>query len=301
MTGTSQRLTVPLDWAEVETLYLELLGRRINAASLDTFMRDWTLATDNVTEMNKASLIATTKDSYDDRARLLRHSFLLEIVPTADDYEQRLKERLLDSKLAPAGFDQIMRRMHADVDLYQRNNATAVSFDAELCQEYERLTAARTVTWNGQDIPLPELQAMFVSPDRATRTAAWKVASERCLRDRDAINEIWRRCILNRCEIARNAGLTSWLKYRWRQLHRFDYEPEDIRQLHRCIETNVVPLLRERHNTRSRRLEILRSCVHGISEPICMIPTRRFHSIPWMTSWALAPTFWIMPTGNSVA
>jgi oligoendopeptidase F len=253
-TPTQPNTAPRLDWAELKTLYGDLLRRRITAATLDSFLRDWTLATDNVMEMNIASLIATTRDSGDDNAQLVRRSFLQEIMPTADDHEQRLKERLLYSKIVPSGFDQVVRRMHADVDLYQPKNAIPMSLGDQLRQEYERLTGVRTVMWKGQEIPLPELNEMFMSHDRAKRRAAWCVTSERCLRDRDAINEIWRRCLLNRADIARNAGMSNWLEYRWRQLHRFDYTSEDVRQLHNSVETIVVPLLHERHNDRRHRL-----------------------------------------------
>ncbi|PZR97967.1 MAG: M3 family oligoendopeptidase, partial [Chloroflexi bacterium] len=42
-------------------------------------------------------------------------------------------------------------------------------------------------------------------------------------------------------DLARNAGLPDYRAYRWQQLNRFDYTPDDCKGFHRAVEEVVVP------------------------------------------------------------
>ena len=44
-----------------------------------------------------------------------------------------------------------------------------------------------------------------------------------------------------RQQIARNAGYENYRDYRWRQLLRFDYTPDDCKAFHRAVEQVIVP------------------------------------------------------------
>ncbi len=44
-----------------------------------------------------------------------------------------------------------------------------------------------------------------------------------------------------RFRIAANAGLPDYRAYRWRELLRFDYTPQDCLSFHQAIEAVVVP------------------------------------------------------------
>jgi oligoendopeptidase F len=54
--------------------------------------------------------------------------------------------------------------------------------------------------------------------------------------------------------MARNAGFPDYLSYRWQDLKRFDYSPEDVQQFHRAVETIVVPVVSKIYERRARRL-----------------------------------------------
>ena len=56
--------------------------------------------------------------------------------------------------------------------------------------------------------------------------------------------------------IAQNAGFDSFRDYRWRQLHRFSYTPEDCRTFHAAIEEVVVPAAQRIYERRRARLGV---------------------------------------------
>ncbi len=72
----------------------------------------------------------------------------------------------------------------------------------------------------------------------------------------EAINELWVKLLDLRCKIAANAGKPDYRAYRWQQLLRFDYTPEDCRRFHQAIEQVVVPAARRIYEKRRRRLGV---------------------------------------------
>jgi oligoendopeptidase F len=74
------------------------------------------------------------------------------------------------------------------------------------------------------------------------------------LQDRDAINDLWTRFLDVRLQLARNAGKPDYRAYRWQELLRLDYTPEDTRRFESAIEEIVVPAVARRLERRRRML-----------------------------------------------
>jgi len=85
---------------------------------------------------------------------------------------------------------------------------------------------------------LPQMQ----DPDRARREQAWRTFNERKLEDREALFEVWIKGLQVRQQIARNAGYDNYREYRWQELYRFDYTPDDCKALHEAVEQVIVPV-----------------------------------------------------------
>ncbi|RPJ20246.1 MAG: M3 family oligoendopeptidase, partial [Planctomycetaceae bacterium] len=82
----------------------------------------------------------------------------------------------------------------------------------------------------------------------------YRALSDRQLADRDAINALWVQYMDVRRQLAANAGLSSYRDYRWRQLLRFDYTPEDCLTFQKAIEEVVVPAAKRIYDRRRARL-----------------------------------------------
>ena len=59
-----------------------------------------------------------------------------------------------------------------------------------------------------------------------------------------------------RRQIAANAGRANYRDYRWQQLLRFDYSPQDCYRFHRAIEEVVVPAARRIYERKRRLLRV---------------------------------------------
>ncbi|MEW6718490.1 MAG: M3 family oligoendopeptidase, partial [Chloroflexota bacterium] len=97
---------------------------------------------------------------------------------------------------------------------------------------------------------------IYKDTDRSKRERAWRLAAERQLADRGAINDLWVRFLDLRQRIAANAGRSEYRAYRWQQLLRFDYTPADCRRFHRAIQYVVVPAATRVYERRKERLGV---------------------------------------------
>ena len=59
-----------------------------------------------------------------------------------------------------------------------------------------------------------------------------------------------------RAQLAANAGFANYRDYRWQQLYRFDYTPDDAKRFHDAIAEVVVPAAQRLNERRQQQLGV---------------------------------------------
>jgi oligoendopeptidase F len=244
-------------WERIAPYYDELLARPLTQESLAAWLADWTALSSLVDEVNTYYTIATTVNTADEEAERGYTAYLDTIQSQALAAEQRIREKLLASDLAaPEGFAVPLRKLRAEADLYREANAPVLSELRKLVLEYERIAGARMVQWEGQELPLPQVYPFLLDTDRGIRERAWRAMREREAQDTPALTNLWRRMMTQRRQLAANASLPSYREYRWRQLFRFDYTPDDAKRFQDAIAEVAVPAAQKLNERRRRRLGV---------------------------------------------
>jgi oligoendopeptidase F len=244
-------------WERIAPYYEELLARPLAQETLAAWLADWSSLSSLVDEVNTYYTIATTVNTADEEAERGYTAYLDMIQPQALAAEQRVREKLLASELeAPEGFAVPLRKLRAEADLFREANVAVLSELRKLGMEYEKLAGARTAQWEGQELPLPQIYPFQLDPDRGRRERAWRTMADRRAQDTAALTDLWRRMMTQRRHLAANAGLSSYRDYRWRQLFRFDYTPDDARRFQEAIEEVAVPAVRQLNERRRQRLGV---------------------------------------------
>jgi oligoendopeptidase F len=243
-------------WTEIEPHYADLERLELTPGTVSTFIARWSALQDRLEESYARRYVATTVDTSDDEAERRFKTFLDEIYPRAEQADQRLKEKLLGSSLEPDGMHEPLRKMRAQADLFREENLPLLVEENKLGNEYNKMIGAQTVEWEGKEIPIPQIQPVLQEPDREKRERAWRLMTQRQLADRDAIGNLWIRLLANRRSIASNADFADYRGYRWRELLRLDYSPDDARRFHDAIEEVVTPAMRRLHARRRQMLDL---------------------------------------------
>lgn len=228
-------------WSQFEAYYHDLLNYPLYDATLSEFLTNWTRLSELIEETFSRLHVAITVNTADAEAEKRYHNFLETTYPPAEEAEQRLKTKLLDTGLVAKGLEIPLLGMRTDAEIFREENIPLFVEEHKLTNEYDKVMGAQTVMWDGQEVTVVQLRPHYQSTDRQVREDAWRAASERQLEDRDAINKLWRDFLGLRREQSSNAGFRDYRSFRWKQLHRFDYTPEDCARFHEAIEAAVVP------------------------------------------------------------
>jgi oligoendopeptidase F len=243
-------------WSDLEPYYKDLEAFPLSESSVDRFLRDWTFVAERVDEIQRRLWASTTCDTADNDVERRYHAFLNEVFPWAQQSDQRLKQKLLQSGLQPEGMKAPLRKIRADAEIFRKDNQPLETEEKRLDEEYFKITGAQMVNWEGKEIPIAQLQSVYYEPDRELREKAWRAGLERRLADVEAIDEVWRKMVAVRLKIASNAGFGDYRSFKWKQLKRFDYTPEDAKSFDKAIEEVVVPATARLMEKRRDRLGI---------------------------------------------
>jgi oligoendopeptidase F len=242
------------NWVQVNPYYNDLLARSLDRESLPTFARDWTRIDDLLGETYSRLHVTTTIDTSNEDAQSRFHKFLEEIYPKWYEADQKLKTKMLDSGLELDDFQVPLKNMRTHAEIFREANLPLLTQEKKLGTDYDKIVGAQTVEWEGKEIPVVQLQPVMLDSDRSRREKAWRLGAERQLADRDAIGALWKEFLAVRNEMARNADFQEYRAFRWKQLTRFDYTPDDCKSFHKAIEEAVAPASQRILERRAKRL-----------------------------------------------
>lgn len=240
-------------WPQIAPHFDDLAAQPLNSDEVADWLADWTHLSLLLQETYWRLYVATTVNTADEQAQCKFHAFLDDIYPNAQAAEQILKKKLLESCLEPAGFEVPLRNLRAEAAIFHEANLPLLSEELKYWIEYDQIIGAQMVEWEEKEVTLLQLTPVYQDPDRDRRERAWRLAASRQLADRRRINDLWGSLMDVRRQLAENAGLRDYRAYRWKQLLRFDYTPDDCKRFHSAIEDVVVPAVqrlweRRRHS-----------------------------------------------------
>ncbi len=215
------------DWTNFEPHYSELEKEPLTGSNIKQWLADWTAIFDLADELYNRLYVATSVNTADQNTTQLFDHYLENTYPSWKAAEQKLKEKLLASGLSVPGFELALRNMRADAALFRQENIPLQVKEEMLIKEHDKILGAQSVDWQGEEKTVLQMEGILREPDRETRKAAWEKLASRQLADRQAINDQWKEFFALRRQIALNAGKSDFRAYRWQQLNRFDYTPQD--------------------------------------------------------------------------
>lgn len=248
-----------LDWpiAQYQPYLDELIQYDLNTDNLLPWLERWSEVSKLISEVYQRVYVATTVDTTDEIALKRFETFMAEVFPAVQIALDQLNRKLLTvADHLPDGFAVPLRHIRAQVELFREENLPLFTEHSKLDTEFDQIIGAQTIQWDGQEMTLPQLTPILQETDRAKREQVWRLSMERRLQDRETLNEIWVKYMDLRGQIAKNAGFSDYLSYRWQDLGRFDYTPADSIAFQNAIEAVVVPAAHRLYQRRQAQLGV---------------------------------------------
>jgi len=180
-----------------------------------------------------------------------------QIAPLADLLNKKMAASSFLSQLESAqGFKILIRNLRKDIELFREENIplfTQINTDT---QRYAQISGAMTVEINGKELTLQQAAVILQSTDRTQREEAYRKISDRRLKDKQELDDLFSKLIDLRHQVSKNAGYSNFRDYMFRSYGRFDYTPQDCFDFHDAISSEVVPILNELSKERKEKLKV---------------------------------------------
>jgi oligoendopeptidase F len=249
------------NWDEIAPLFDRLeesAARTVDAAQLEQWLLDWSELSAVLDEEGSKRYIAMTCHTDSAKAEKDYLDFVEKIEPSLKPRNFRLSQLYVNhpqrGKLPPDRYQVFDRDTKLHVELFRPENVSLETEEAKLSQQYQKLSGALTVRFQGDEKTLVQMGRYLEETNRSLRQEAWELVAKRRLEEADKFDDIFDRLVEVRQQIAKNAGFDNYRDYAFRKLGRFDYTPADCEAFHQAIEGEVMPIVRELHTERRRRL-----------------------------------------------
>lgn len=258
-----QRSYIPselaISWESLEPLFNELAGRSLNSvADLEKWLRDRSELEAALEEDFAWRYIRMTCDTTDEKLLSDFQFFATEIEPKIAPINNQLNKKFIESPfsddLDKDKYFIYTRGIKKALELFREENIPLLTQIQVEQQKYQAITGSMSVTLGGQEYTLEQAAVFLKDIDRTVRQEVWEAITERRLRDKEKLDELFNGLLKLRHQVALNAGFENFRDYMFQALGRFDYSPRDCYKFHEAIEKEIVPLLREQAKIRQKAL-----------------------------------------------
>lgn len=227
---------------------------------LHIFLKFWSELGSVVDETGFLAYVEMTCDTKNESAEKAYLHMVEEIYPVCQEYEDKLKEKFLNSEflssLDEKYYGLFIKQTRTDKEIFRKENIELYSKDSVLSQNYQKITGAWMIDFDGKKQTAQQMQVYQENTDRSIREAAYRARVEVHLNDADKLDDLFDEMLTVRTQIAKNAGFSNYRDYVFKEKNRFDYSPEDCLNFHEAIAEELVPLLTEWSKKKCEKLKI---------------------------------------------
>jgi oligoendopeptidase F len=246
-------------WEKLEPFFIDLLEREINSKEdLEQWLKDISELEAVLSEDGCWRQIKMTCDTENKELEEAFTFFMMEIQPKAQPYADKLNKKLISSpftkELDQQKFFTYLRTVKKNIDLFREENIPILAEMNVMQQQYGIIAGKMTIEVDGKEYTLQQAAKFLENNDRKLRESVYRKVGERRLKDKENLNKLFSSLVEKRHRIAVNAGFANYRDYKFAEMGRFDYKPEDCFQFHQAVKEKILPLVNEIYERKKKRL-----------------------------------------------
>jgi oligoendopeptidase F len=246
-------------WEKLEPFFIDLLERKISSKQdLERWLKDMSELEAAINEDGCWRQIRMTCDTESKELENAFTFFVMEIQPKVQPYADKLNKKLIESpftkELDQNKFFTYLRTVKKNIDLFREENIPLLAEMSVMQQQYGVIAGKMTVDVEGKEYTLQQATKFLENNDRSLREAVYRKIGDRRMQDKEVLNNLFSSLIEKRHKIAVNAGFENYRDYKFAEMGRFDYKPEDCFQFHQAVKEKILPLVNEIFERKKKRL-----------------------------------------------
>ncbi len=248
-------------WDKLEPFFIDLLEREINSKNaLENWLRDISELEAALSEDGCWRQIRMTCDTESKELENAFTFFVMEIQPKVQPYADKLNKKLIGSpfikELDQKKFFTYLRTVKKNIELFRDENIPILAEMSVMQQQYGVIAGKMTVEVDGKEYTLQQATKFLENNDRQLRESVYRKIGNRRLQDKEVMNNLFSSLIEKRHQIALNAGFKNYRDYKFVEMGRFDYKPEDCFQFHQAVKEKILPLVNEIYERKKKKLGV---------------------------------------------
>jgi len=263
--AASQRKFVDPDFAITDADSIKpwvdrLLERKIaSRADMVNWLEDYSELEAIIGEDMNIRYVDMTCDTKDEKKKEAYLKFVREIQPKITEWGNALDRKYYDSpyrkQLDDGTYGRLDRMLSSAIELYTEKNIPLSVKLSEMSQQYQSITGAWNVEFDGKTQTMPQMAKYLYKTDRPLRETAWNAMARKRLEDSETLETLFDKMAKTRHEYAKNLGLKDYREYSFKSKLR-DYTPEECLEFHDSIEKACVPLVRKIAARRKKEMQV---------------------------------------------
>ncbi|HWZ36036.1 MAG TPA: M3 family metallopeptidase, partial [Mucilaginibacter sp.] len=229
-----------IKWETLEPIYKDLLERPINAVEqLVQWMHDRSELEAVLEEDFAWRYIRMTCDTASEQLLTDFQYFATEIEPKIAPYSNELNKKLVASEyldqLDKDKYFVYLRGVKKALELFREENIPLQTEIQVEQQKYQSISGSLSVHIDDKEFTLEQAAVFLKDTDRTKRQEVWEKITGRRLQEKEKLNELFDHLRKLRHQVALNAGFENYRDYKFQELGRFDYTPQDCYAFHEAI------------------------------------------------------------------
>ena len=248
-------------WEKLEPFFIDLLERKLNSKEdLEHWLKDISELEAALSEDGCWRQIKMTCDTENKELEEAFTFFMMEIQPKAQPYADKLNKKLIacpfTKELDQQKFFTYLRTVKKNIDLFREENIPILAEMSVMQQQYGVIAGKMTIEVDGKEYTLQQATKFLENNDRKLRESVYRKVGDRRLKDKESLNKLFSSLIEKRDRIAVNADFANFRDYKFAEMGRFDYRPEDCFQFHQAVKEKILPLVNEIYERKKKRLGV---------------------------------------------
>lgn len=246
-------------WNKIEPFFKNLLNREISSVKdlerwmLDRFELEAILDENFAWRYIKLQIDTTNKEVAENFDFWIKN-----IKPKIEPYSNKLNLKFIKNpfleKLNQEEYRIYIRDLQNEIKIFRKENIPLLTEMQSKEREYFNIKSKMSVEWDGKEITMQKAWSFLEDTNRNTRQVVYNKISERGLKDKIAIDDLFNNLIVLRQQIAKNAGFDNYRDYKFAEMGRFDYTPQDCTNFHDAIAKEIVPIITSFEKKRKQKL-----------------------------------------------
>jgi len=247
-------------WTSLKPFYEELKSRMLPGIdSLKSWLADLSELDAAVSEHVGWLYIRMTCNTQDKSATDAYTHFVSEIQPAIAEFDDAFNRKLLENPMKAELSDDYkihLASLQNQVRIFRKENIQLIADLTVKEQKYGEIAGEMTVDVNGKTLTLQQAANFLKQQDRKLREEVYFKIAGRRLKDRAKLDEIFNELVKLRHQVAVNAGFDNFRDYKFVELDRFDYTPDDCSDFHNAVQKQIVPVVDTMLKKRKEELKL---------------------------------------------